>query len=168
MTKWFTIKSKDEGKQWLTMNSQIVCKFKHDFSSANPHLHSSTCFSLLCSKWPMVDNVQVLHRWLVVSRHGNGLLEFAIWLQLEHSANLKGRRRANVVAGTKELNIYKVRMRWVKLPVGHVVPWQKRFWLQPGSVAPDAGPSVPPPRSPPGLHKKAAGDVMHLWCFERG
>lgn len=41
------------------------------------------------SRCSSVGDVQMLHQFLAVSRHGNGLLKSAVWSQLKHSRDLK-------------------------------------------------------------------------------
>lgn len=150
--------------------SKIVCKFKHVFiyffcyAFSKPlFLRSSTWFSLLCSKCPTVDDVQVLHRWLVVHCHGNSLLEFAIWLQLEHSANLKVGGEQMWSREQRSLKCNEVRMRW------EMTCWTcgslakevlATAWLCSSSRWAVSSPSSISTRPA----QKVAADATHVWC----
>lgn len=109
------------------------------------------------SRWSTVGDVQVLHQCLVVCCHGNCLFKFAIWSKLKHSANLKdGKQNQGHWHKKSKKKKKKRRYKWIisTIPVAHVAPWQKRFWLKSGSAGSAAALSAPPPQSPPDLHKR--------------
>lgn len=126
-------------------------------SASNHFYGSSTRFSLLCFKMP--DGRRC------ASAASGACCRLLPWKRSAgvcHSAAAgtlcKSDRSEESRCGRgeqKALSCNDVRMKTSKsLPAGRAAPWRKRSWRQPGSAAPAAGLSTPPPRSPPGLHTK--------------